>query len=269
MHPPLFSKERSTLLALQKSTRTRRRGPASAGVSERRRFLVSLDQKLRAPLHNISGYAQLLEAGIRGPLTRQQRTDIGRIRANERNLARLVRAVMRFARWYDDDRPPLEDVVLRDALRAANRQIAASARLKGITCHRDLKTLPAGLTVRAEPRRLVEIIRQLLENAVKFSRPGGVITVRTTSARNIVALEIADTGIGIDKADIELIFQPFVRGRCAYVRAQEGVGLGLAITRALAHSIDGELSVRSRRGAGSTFRLDLQSAGVLRPRPAG
>lgn len=237
-----------------------RSGSADGRASDRERFLSSLDRKLRTPLHNIFGYAQLLEGGIRGPLSRQQRTDISRIRVNERNLARLVDAVMNFAKWYDDDPPPLENVVLRDALRAANREIAGPARLKGVTYHRNLRGIPAGLTVRAEPRRLVEIIRHLLENAVKFSRPGSAITVRTEAVGHRVALEVVDTGIGIHGADVEVIFHPFVRGRGAYVRAQDGVGLGLALGRTLAHSLDGTLSVTSRRGRGSVFTLDLRNA---------
>jgi signal transduction histidine kinase len=252
---------RAQFLRNARGSAAQERSRAAAGrASERRRFLSSLDQKIRAPLHNIFGYAQLLEAGIRGPLSRQQRTDISRIRVNERNLARLVEAVMNFAKWYDDDPPPLQDVVLRDALRAANREIAGSARLKGVTYHRNIRNVPPRLTVRAEPRRLVEIIRHLLENAVKFSRPGSAITVRTETVGRRVVLDVVDTGIGIHGADVEVIFHPFVRGRGAYVRSQDGVGLGLALASTLARSLDGTLSVTSRRGKGSVFRLDLRNA---------
>jgi signal transduction histidine kinase len=154
-------------------------------------------------------------------------------------------------------------------LRAANREIASAARLKGVTYHRNLRNVPPGLTVRAEPRRLVEIVRQLLENAVKFSRPGSAITVRTATVGRRVVLDVVDTGIGIHGADIESIFHPFVRGRGAYVRSQEGLGLGLAISRTLALSLDGTLSVTSRRGEGSVFRLDLRKAARARVRAAG
>jgi len=211
----------------------------------------------RTPLHDIFGHAQLLEAGLRGPLTEAQRDDIGRVRENERHLLNLVDAVIDFARWDQDEPADLEDVVVRDALRFADLTIARYAWARRVTYDADHAGVPADLVVRADFRRLAEILRQLLQNAVKFSRSGGAVVVRAMSVGECVWIRVSDTGIGIDEEDIALIFHPLVRGRDPYARAQEGLGMGLAITRKLAESMHGELSVVSAHHGGSTFTIAL------------
>jgi signal transduction histidine kinase len=237
--------------------RARDRATAETTAAERLSFMSSLSHGVRTPLHNIFGYAQLLEAGIRGPLTEAQRNDIGRIRENERHLLNLVDAVITFARWDGTESPALEDVVVRDALAGADRDIAGRASRKGVKYDVAHDEVPADLVVRAEPQRLTEILTQLLQNAVAFSRPGGSVVVRALPVRDCIWIRVSDTGTGIAEEDVDLIFHPFVRGRDAYVRAQDGVGLGLAIARKLARSMDGEVFVVSNHGKGSTFTLAL------------
>lgn len=216
-----------------------------------------ISQDVRPPLHNIFGHAQLLEAGLRGPLTEAQRNDIGRVRENERHLLNLVDAIIDFARWDQDEPAELEDVVVRDALRFADRTIARYAWARRVTYDADHAGVPADLVVRADFRRLAEILRQLLQNAVKFSHSGGAVVVRAMSVGECVWIRVSDTGIGIDDEDIALIFHPLVRGRDPYARAQDGLGMGLAITRKLAESMHGELSVVSAHHDGSTFTVAL------------
>jgi signal transduction histidine kinase len=246
-------------LAIQ-TARRQAQAAATAAGPERVSFISALSQGFRTPLHNIFGYAQLLEAGIRGPLSDGQRKDIGRIRENERHLINLVDAVMNFAQWYDQEPSVLEDVVVRDALRLPDQDILAAAMMKGVAYEVDHEDIPAELTVRADRLRLSEILKQVLDNAVKFSRPGATVRVRTSVMRGRVAIEVSDTGVGIDPADLDLIFHPFVRGRDDYVLAQEGAGLGLAISRTLAGSMDAAISVITKRGEGSTFTLTLRGA---------
>jgi signal transduction histidine kinase len=260
MSTPHFDDLRPALLA-----RLRAWGEADSGApadlaaaaAERWRFLATLSHGIRTPLHNIFGYAQLLEAGIRGPLTDIQRDDIGRIRENERHLLNLVDAVINFAQWESSDWPALDDVVVRDALDRTNESIARLAAAKGVRYDVRHAAVAADVTVRADQSRLTEILIQLLQNAVKFSRPGDSVDVRAILVGACVWIRVSDTGTGIAPEDIKLIFHPLVRGRDAYARAQDGVGLGLAITRKLAQSMHGELSVISKVGEGSTFTLEL------------
>jgi len=250
------------------AARAHGRAVAEANAAERLSFMSLLSHGVRTPLHNIFGYAQLLEAGIRGPLTETQRDDIGRIRENERHLLDLVDAVVNFARWDDDDFAPLADVVVRDALRFADRTIIPSASEKGVMYDSDHAEVSAHLVVRADFRRLAEILTQLLQNAVKFSRPGDSVVVRALSVGECIWIRVSDTGIGMDDEDLAMIFLPLVRGRDPRARAEDGVGLGLAITRKLARSMDGELSVVSERGKGSTFTVTLPRGRQSPPQPA-
>jgi signal transduction histidine kinase len=223
-------------------------------AAARRSFMSSLSHGLRTPLHNIYGYAQLLSGGIRGPLTGDQQHDVRRIQDNDRHLLNLVNAVIGFARWEDSDPPVLEDVPLRAAIEQAESRLGLTPDGAAPTVrHR----VAADLVVRADRARLEAVLVQLLENAVKFSREKAAIDVRAMVVGRRVWVRIQDTGIGIAREDLALIFQPFVRSRDPYVRAQAGVGLGLAIARKLARAMDGDLSVASRYGKGSTFTVAL------------
>ena len=234
---------------------TRAARAARTDAAERRSFMSSLSHGLRTPLHNIYGYAQLLDAGIRGPLTSDQHDDVRRIQDNERHLLNLVNAVIDFARWEDGDPPALEDVLVRDAVEQAESRV--SALTKNAEAATIRHTIAHDLIVRADPQRLGVILVQLFENAAKFSRGRPSIHVRALVVGKRVWIRVEDAGIGIANDDLALIFQPFVRSRDAFVREQAGVGLGLAITRKLARAMNGELSVASRPGKGSTFTIAL------------
>lgn len=215
----------------------------------------SLGHIFRTPLHNIHGYAQLLDSGARGDLTAQQRDAIQRIGANERHLLELINAVVSFARWENTGDVELEDVAVRGALQRTNACVVGAARSKGVRYAVD--HVSDDLVVRAEPGRLNEILRQLLLNAVKFSRPGDWISVSSRAVGRLVWIRVADTGIGIASAEQANIFRPFVRASDDYVANQAGVGLGLAVTQKLARAMGGDVSVSGDLGNGSTFTLAL------------
>ena len=248
----------SAALALVTARATAERGAAAVAArvdaAERQSFMSSLSHGLRTPLHNIYGYAQLLNEGIRGPLTGGQQHDVRRIQDNDRHLLNLVDAVIDFARWEDTDPPALEDVLLRDAVEQAESRVVMTPAGGAATMR---NRIPADLVVRANPERLGVILVQLLDNAVKFSREKPAVDIRALVVGKRVWIRVADTGIGIATDDLALIFQPFVRSRDVYGRTKTGVGLGLAITRKLARAMDGDLSVVSRYGKGSTFTLVL------------
>lgn len=233
----------------------RERAATVNAESDRASFMTSLSHTFRTPLHNIYGYAQLLGAGVRGPLNGDQRYAVQRIEANERHLLQLVNAVISFAKWEKAEAIEPEDIVVRAALERTNVSVMSAARLKGILYSVEIDS--DDLVVRAEPRRLHEILLQLLLNAVKFSRAGDSISVSSRAVGNLVWIRVADTGIGITRAEQARIFRPFVRARDAYVSGQAGVGLGLAISQKLARAMGGEVSVTGAPGSGSTFTLAL------------
>jgi signal transduction histidine kinase len=241
--------------AMQADERGKSIAAAEVALAERLAFMSSLSHGLRTPLHAIFGYAQLLAEGVRGPLTGDQQHDVQRIQANERHLLNLVDSVIAFARWDDGENLITEDVSVQQAVASARRATEASAAARHIVGGVSGDSVGSDIYVRADPTRLEEILLQLVTNAVRFSRPGAVVTIDARVVGDCVWVRVTDTGIGIAEEDLALVFQPFVRGRNA--RMQEGRGLGLAISRKLARAMGGDVSVVSREGVGSTFTLSL------------
>src|SRR6185503_11177368 len=247
--------------AMRADERARSIAAAEVALAERLAFMSSLSHGLRTPLHAIFGYAQLLAEGVRGPLTGDQQHDVQRIQANERHLLNLVDSVIAFARWDDGENLITEDVPVHDAVASARRATEASAAARHIISGVSGDSVDRDIYVRADATRLEEILLQLMTNAVRFSRPGATVTVDARVVGDCVWIRVTDTGIGIAEEDLGLVFQPFVRGRNALARAEEGRregrGLGLAISRKLARAMGGEVSVVSQEGVGSAFTLAL------------
>jgi signal transduction histidine kinase len=118
------------------------------------------------------------------------------------------------------------------------------------------------LCVRADPDKVRQVLLNLLGNAVKYTPEGGVVTVECEADARRVRIHVRDTGTGIRPERLPFIFDPFVQGERALNRPDEGVGLGLAISRELAHGMGGELMVASEPGVGSTFTLVLDRADI-------
>lgn len=219
-------------------------------------FLAVMSHELRTPLNAIEGYAELLEMGVHGPLTSEQRNDLLRIRRSGRHLLTLINDILNFARIeagavdYDlQDVPLLETLGICDALTAPQR------RAKGLAFHIDY--CPADVIVRADADKLQQILLNLLTNAIKFTDANGSITMRCVLDANYVHLAITDTGHGIEVEQLERIFDPFIQVDARLTRVQEGVGLGLAISRDLARGMSGDITVESVRGVGSTFTVTM------------
>jgi signal transduction histidine kinase len=239
------------------ATRAHSLESARRSVANRLDFISALSHGLRTPLHAIHGYAQLLDDEVRGPLTPGQRHDVHRIQANERHLLNLVNSVISYARWDDGEPLALEDLSVRTAVRLTNPIIMSAATRNGVFYDPESDAIDDGLTVRAEPRRLREILLQLMLNAVKFSKPPAALSVHAVDVGKQIWIRISDTGIGIAQEHLDSIFRPFGHAGAPHHETANGVGLGLAITQRLARAMDGELSVVSAVGRGSTFTLAL------------
>ena len=223
-------------------------------------FLAIMSHELRTPLNAIAGYVQLLEMGIRGPVTDQQRADLGRIAKSQQYLTRLVCDVLDFARMEVGQLTvAIDDVALVDALDAADAGIAPRARAAGLTYeyHRPSRLV----TVRADRERLEQIVLNLLSNAIKFTPAGGRVTLDCVMRGSTVIIRVRDTGRGIPAELQSTIFEPFTQADASYTRAVGGSGLGLAISRELSRAMGAELTVESVPGRGSTFALRLDHGG--------
>jgi signal transduction histidine kinase len=223
-----------------------------------------MSHELRTPLNAIGGYAELLELGIHGPVTTEQREALARIQRSQQHLLGLINDVLNFVKLEAGHaRYWLEDVPLRSALEIVEDFVGPQLRAKGIRYELELRAADedAGpLVVRADPEKLRQILLNLLSNAVKFTDVGGVIRVSCHGDAGAVRVEVTDTGIGIPADRIENVFEPFVQIGRQLNHPSEGVGLGLAISRDLARGMGGDLTASSGVGRGSTFTLTLPPA---------
>ena len=235
------------------------RREAEAANAMKAQFLRTMSHELRTPLNAIGGYAQLIELGVRGPVTAQQREDLTRIQSSQRHLVALVGEVLDYAQLETGTvRFEIVEVRIHDSLVEAGHLIEPQARAKGLAL--ELQVGAPGPAVRADAAKLRQILVNLLGNAVKFTDCGGHVCVRCAASGETVSLSVTDTGIGIAAGDLERVFAPFVQVDRRHTRPHEGVGLGLAISRDLAHGMGGELTVESTPGAGSRFVLTLPAA---------
>lgn len=222
-------------------------------------FLAVMSHELRTPLNAIAGYADLLDLGIHGPVTEQQRTAINRIRKSQVHLLGLINEVLNYARLesgaviYDVD-----DIALREILASAEALMEPQAHARRIQL--DVDECSPSLRVRADGEKLRQVLLNLLSNAVKFTDPGGRIHVNVEAGDDTVQLHVRDTGMGIPADRLETIFEPFVQVRSDLTRTAEGTGLGLAISRDLARGMGGSLTVASETGQGSVFTIGLPRA---------
>ena len=226
-------------------------------------FLATMSHELRTPLNAIAGYAELLELGMRGPVTDQQREAIARIRRSQQHLLGIVNDILTFAKTESGRIPvSLEPTSVASAIKAANFLVepmfAANEIVLTVTEH------PPELAVIADRERLQQILVNIMSNAAKFSPRGGQVTICAEARDHLVAITVEDKGKGIDPDKLETIFEPFMQLSAGLTRTAEGSGLGLAISRELARLMGGDVTVESEPGEGSAFilTLPLSPAGV-------
>jgi signal transduction histidine kinase len=224
------------------------------------RFLAAMSHDLRTPLTAISGYVDLLEMGIRGPVTDAQKADLQRIRASSKHLLSLIEAILSFARTEAGKlEVKLEPVPVGPLLREIEPSFLPQLAERGLRYECDAGS--ERLWITADPDRTRQVLLNLVGNAIKFTDAGGEVAVRCVDEGERVAIHVRDTGRGIAPEQLPLVFQPFVQvNREQVPERQRGVGLGLAISRELAVAMGGELSVESELGRGSTFTLRLPRA---------
>jgi signal transduction histidine kinase len=240
---------------------------ASTAKSE---FLATMSHEIRTPINAIIGYTDLMDMRLPGPLTREQEEYVQRIRLSGEHLISVVNDVLDFAKIESGQmRISREPTSARAVIDAAVAMLQARARTRHIELHVDAAP---GLLFLGDAQRAQQILLNLLSNALKFTAERGSVFLSSErrDSRGIndvqsppsswTCIVVRDTGIGIAPDQIEPIFEPFVQGAGGYTRTHGGTGLGLAISRSLARMMDGDLTVESQPGAGSTFTLWLPHA---------
>jgi len=231
---------------------------AEAASRAKSEFLAVMSHELRTPLSAILGYEELLYDGITGPVTEGQRTQLGRIKASAMHLLSLIDEVLTLSRveaGREVTHP--ERIPVLAALQESAVLAEPLAAEKGLT----LRVVPPddSCAVWADATKLRQILLNLLTNAIKFTDSGSV-TLESGKCGEMIEIMVCDSGIGIAPADHERVFDTFWQVEQKSTRKVGGTGLGLSVSRRLARLMHGELTVRSRLGAGSTFTLRLPAA---------
>jgi PAS domain S-box-containing protein len=220
-------------------------------------FLSRMSHELRTPLNAILGFGQLLE---RQNPTDTQRTRVGHIISAGRHLLNLINEVLDISRIEAGNlQLSLEPVCLADALEEALSLMRPLAAERGT----ELST-SSGVEqtdyVMADRQRLKQVLLNLLTNAVKYTPPGGAVTVACLpGGRGAMRIVVEDTGTGIAEEKLSRLFTPFDR-LGAESTSVEGTGLGLALCQRLMHAMNGTIGANSAPGKGSTFWVELACA---------
>jgi signal transduction histidine kinase len=229
---------------------------ARAASNAKSEFLTTMSHELRTPLNAIGGYADLLEMGLRGPVTEEQKRDLARIKTSQEHLLGLISSVLDLSRIEAGRlRYELTDVALDPFLAGMDALIAPQAAAKDIRLER--QPAPADHAVIADREKLRQILLNLLSNAIRHASTGGSVVISTDARGSKMAVIVEDTGPGIPADKREVIFEPFVQLDRSLTQTREGLGLGLAISRDLARGMSGELTAEGRLGGGGRFVLVL------------
>lgn len=236
---------------------------ALQAADERRRgFLADVSHELRTPITIIRGEAEVT-LRARDPDLAEHRAALQRIAEQAVHTARLVDDLLFVAR-AEAEAPRLarQSVVVAELARRCCDDIGGAARDSGVAL--GFSSTADEAATQGDPGRLRQLVMILLDNALRYARPGGRIEVTVTPSPQGVALRVADDGIGVSAAELPHVFDRFFRGSNAIERDGDGAGLGLAMARAIVEAHHGRIGLESRLGEGSTVTAILPAGARMR-----
>ncbi len=221
-------------------------------------FLANMSHELRTPLNAILGFSETLSEEIRGPLNERQQQAVGLIHSSGQHLLGLINDILdvskieagKFELYY-------EETVVNDICHSSLNFIKQLAGKKSITV--EYFPSPDASTIQADPKRLKQVLVNLLNNAVKFTPEHGHVKLEVNADPHagIMYFTITDTGIGILPEDLQKLFDPFVQVDSSLSRQYEGTGLGLTLVKKLVEMHGGGIEIQSELGRGSRFTFSL------------
>ncbi|MFQ5399208.1 MAG: GAF domain-containing protein [Anaerolineae bacterium] len=224
-------------------------------------FISVVTHELRLPMTAIRGYSDLIGSGMTGPITDQQKEFLGVIRRNLDRMQDLIQDLsdinrietgrMKFECREFDLRPVVQETAdtLREAISGKQQSLS-------------LELSDEAAEVYADPKRVGQILTNLLSNAHKYTPEGGAIRIRVERRGEMAAVSVIDNGIGISEEDQAKLFTQFFRAENKAVREQAGWGLGLSIVKKMVNAQGGEITFESSPGHGSTFTFTIPLAAM-------
>jgi two-component system sensor histidine kinase/response regulator len=240
---------------------------AEAANHAKSEFLANMSHELRTPLNAIIGFSDLLSEQVHGPLNASQQSCVGDVLESGQHLLSLVNDILDLAKiesgtmdmeWADVD---LTRLIARLVQMSRERAVRQGIQLRMEVC-------PTLTSVRADERRLKQLLYNFISNALKFTPEGGQITVGAQVAGETVVLRVSDTGVGIAPQEQEKIFDSFYQVDSTLTKSKQGTGLGLALVRKIADLHNGRVWVKSEVGKGSTFFMEWAGRSLHHPTPS-
>ena len=237
---------------------TRAKQMAESAVMAKGEFLATMSHEIRTPLNGIIPMLELLSSSR---LAMDQQEILRTATASAQQLLRIVDDILDYSK-LEADRLELETTGfnLRELLHSVITLMERSAEAKNLRLTLFIDP-SVRLPVRGDPVRLRQVLTNLISNAIKFTERGSVtVTVRKigeTPAQHQLRFEVQDTGIGIDAATCNRLFQPFSQADASTTRLYGGTGLGLAISQRIVSLMGGKIGVESQPGMGSTFWFEI------------
>lgn len=221
-------------------------------------FLSSMSHELRTPLTAVLNLAEALQEKVYGPLNEKQAKSLRTIEDSGRHLLGLINDILDLSKIEAGqlklfiEEFPLE-MICQSSIQMVNELAISKSQVITYTSQ------PEKILLRADARRVKQMLVNLLSNAIKFTPTGGLIGLSTTAdpSTQVVSIMVMDSGVGISKEDLQKLFQPFVQLDSSLARQHQGTGLGLALVRSMASLHGGSVSVASTPGRGSTFTITL------------
>jgi signal transduction histidine kinase len=222
-------------------------------------FLATMSHELRTPLNSVIGYTDIIRQGRSGPVNPEQIEQLGKVLNNSRYLLRLINDALDISKIEAGKITIVQwPFHAGESIQKCVSMVSPLAEQKGLRMECSISTTVGEM--QGDQQRVEQILINILNNAVKFTADG-VISVNASfvwsGTREVLRVRVTDTGIGILAEEIPNLFQPFHQVSSGVTRSQEGTGLGLSISKKLSALLDGDISVTSDYGKGSTFEITI------------
>lgn len=218
-------------------------------------FLSSMSHELRTPLNSIIGFTGILLQGLAGSLNDEQNKQLSIVKKSSQHLLSLINDILDISKIeagkielsceYFDLKELMEEVILTFDTMAKDKNLKIE------------KTIPENITLYNDKRRFKQIIINLVSNAIKYTNEGSVKIMVKILDKKDLEIKIIDTGVGIKKADLNRIFEPFQQLDDKLTKKVEGTGLGLHLVKKLLSLMNGNISLESEYGKGSVFTITM------------